>query len=90
MAEVIIIHLRVALNVRLRTVDHCLFYLFICLQATTHTHLKNLRNACLDYLWALYDSLSADCFVILLGDFNGDLGNSLGDLKVKRSPMIVA
>ena len=33
----------------------------------------------LDYLWALYDSLSADVLVILLGDFNGDLGNSLGD-----------
>ena len=40
---------------------------------------------CLDYLWAFYDSLSDDCFVILLGDFNGDLGNSLGD-KGKKEP----
>ena len=39
----------------------------------------------LNYLWALYDSLSADGFVILLGDFNGDLGNSLGD-KGKKEP----
>ena len=44
---------------------------------------------CLDSLWDLYDSLSADGFVILLGDFNGDLGNSLG-IKAKRSPVIVA
>ena len=40
---------------------------------------------CFDYLLALYDSLSADGFVILLGDFNGDLGNSLGD-KGKKGP----
>ena len=40
--------------------------------------LKEFKE-CLDYIWALYDSLSADCFVILLGDFNSDLRNSLGD-----------
>ena len=33
----------------------------------------------------MHDSLSADGFVILLGDFNGDLGNSLGD-KGKKDP----
>ena len=33
----------------------------------------------LDFLWALYDSLSADSFVLVMGDLNGDLGNYLGD-----------
>ena len=32
-----------------------------------------------DYLWVLYDSLSSNGKVILMGDFNGDLGNSLGN-----------
>ena len=30
-------------------------------------------------LWALYDSLPSNCKVIFTSDFNGDLGNSLGD-----------
>ena len=30
----------------------------------------------LDYLWALYDSLSDKGIVVAMGDFNGDLGNS--------------
>ena len=38
----------------------------------------------LDFLWALYDSLS-DKDVLVLGDFNGDLGDSLG-YKGKYSP----
>ena len=38
-----------------------------------------------DYLWTLYDSLSSNCKVILMGDFNGDLGNSLGN-KGRREP----
>ena len=32
-----------------------------------------------DHVWALYDSLSARGYVLILGDLNGDLGNSLGD-----------
>ena len=47
----------------------------------------NLEEYCeyFDYLWALYDSLSSNGKVILMGDFNGDLGNSLGN-KGKREP----
>ena len=47
----------------------------------------NLEEYCeyFDYLWALYDSLSSNCKVILMGDFNGDLGKSLRD-KGKREP----
>ena len=33
----------------------------------------------LDFLWALYDSLSDKGHMLVLGDFNGDLGDSLGD-----------
>ena len=32
-----------------------------------------------DHLWALYYSLSAGEYVLILGDLNGDLGDSLGD-----------
>ena len=38
-----------------------------------------------DYLWALYDALSTDSYVIVLRDFNGDIGNSLGE-KRKNEP----
>ena len=54
-----------------------LFILAVYLPSANHA-LDKFKE-CFDYLWALYDSLSADGFVILLGDFNGDLGNSLGD-----------
>ena len=43
--------------------------------------MKNLSRYC----QRLYDSLSADGFVILLDAFNGDLGNSLGD-KGEKEP----
>ena len=59
-----------------------LFILAVYLSSRTHA-LEEFKE-CLDYLWALYDSLSAG-FVILLGDFNGDLGNSLGH-KSKKEP----
>ena len=36
-------------------------------------------------MWALYESLSSRGMVLIMGDFNGDLGNSLGD-KGKREP----
>ena len=39
----------------------------------------------LDFLWALYDSLSDKGHVPVSGDFNGDLGDSLGD-KGKYPP----
>ena len=35
-------------------------------------------NEYLDYLWALYDSLSTKHFVIVIDDLNGDFGNALG------------
>ena len=35
----------------------------------------------LDFLWALYDSLSDKGHVLVLGDYNGDLGDSLGDKR---------
>ena len=56
-----------------------------CWCIMSHFPKTRINNLSALYLWALYDSLSADCFVILLGDFNGDLGNSLGD-KDKRVP----
>ena len=54
-----------------------LFILAVYLPSSNHA-LEECKE-CLDYLRALYDSLSADGFVILLGDFYGDLDNSIGD-----------
>ena len=45
----------------------------------------NLEEYCEYFDYLLYDSLSSNGKVILMGDFNGDLGNSLGD-KGKREP----
>ena len=56
--------------------------MFTCLRLVII--LKNTVSISIN-LWALYDSLSSNCKVILMGDFNGDLGNSLGD-KGKREP----
>ena len=36
------------------------------------------------YLWAVYDTLSTDGYVIVLGEFNGNIGNYLGE-KGKRN-----
>ena len=38
-----------------------------------------------DYMWTLCESLSSRGMVLVMGDFNGDLGNSLGD-KGKLEP----
>ena len=48
-----------------------LFILSVYLPASNHP--VDVFNACLDYLWALYESL------VVMGDCNGDLGNALGD-----------
>ena len=42
-------------------------------------------NEYFDHLWALYDTLCTDGYVIVLGDFNGDIGNSIGE-KGKKEP----
>ena len=59
-----------------------MFILAVYLPSGNHA-LEEFKE-CLDYLCTLYDSLSTDSFVILLGDFNGDLGNSLGDKGKKE------
>ena len=42
-------------------------------------HLTEKLQEYFDYLWALYESLSVQGYMILMGDFNCDLGNSMGD-----------
>ena len=54
-----------------------LFILSVYMPASSHCIEE--FNEYLDYLWALYNSLSTEGFVIIMGDINGDLGNSLGD-----------
>ena len=49
------------------------------------SHIITEFNEYFDHLWALYDSLSVNWFVIVMEDFNGDFGNSLGD-KAKTEP----
>ena len=39
-----------------------------------------------DYMWALYEPLSSRGMVLIMGDFNGDLGNSLGDKSKREAP----
>ena len=60
-----------------------LFILGVYLPSASH----NLEGYCeySDYLWALYDSLSSNGKVIPMGDFSGDLGNSLGSKGRRES-----
>ena len=58
---------------------NCWPLLILAVYLPSANHALEEFKECFDYLWALYDSLSADGFVILLSDSNGDLGNYLGD-----------
>ena len=49
------------------------------------SHNTEVYDEYFDYLWALYESQPSRGMVLIMGDFNGDLGNSLGD-KGKREP----
>ena len=60
-----------------------LFILGVYLPSSNHT-LDEFQE-CLDLLWALYESLSADGFVIVLGDVNVDFGNCLRRARQKRT-----
>ena len=62
-----------------------LFILGVYLPSSSHT-LDEFQE-CLDLLWAFYESLSADGFVIVLGDVNGDFGNCLG-VRGKNEPNV--
>ena len=62
-----------------------LFILGVYLPSSNHT-LDEFQE-CLDLLWAFYESLSADSFVIVLGDVNGDFGNCLG-VRGKKEPNV--
>ena len=54
-----------------------LFILSVHLPSSSHT--TEEYRECFDLLWSLCDSLSVDGYPIVLGDPNGDLGNSLGE-----------
>ena len=59
-----------------------LFILSFYLPSSSHT--TEEYRECLDLLWSLCDSLSVDGYPIVLGDLNGDLGNSLGEKGTKE------
>ena len=61
-----------------------LFILGVYLPATSAKHTLDHYLEYLHYLRAIYDKLSSEGFVVILGDFNGDLGNSLGDKGIKE------
>ena len=64
-----------------------LFILSVYLPASNHP--IDEFNACLDYLWALYESLDSKGFVVVMGDCNGDLGNALGDRGIMTQMCVV-
>ena len=51
----------------------------LCVYLLSSSHDIEKFNEYLDYLWALFDSLSTKGFVIVIADLNGDFGNALGD-----------
>ena len=64
---------------------NCRPLLILAVYLPSANHAFEEFKECFDYLWALYDSLSADGIVTLLGDFNRGLGHSSGD-KGKKGP----
>ena len=60
-----------------------LFILGVYFPSASHNFTE--FNEYSNHLWALFDSLSVNGFVIVLGDFNGDSDNSLGN-KAKHEP----
>ena len=59
-----------------------LFILSVYLPSSSHT--TEEYRECLDLLWSLCNSLSVDGYPVVLGDLNGDLGNSLGEIGTKE------
>ena len=39
----------------------------------------------LDLLWSLYDSLSTESLVVVMGDLNADMRNTVGDKSTRES-----
>ena len=60
-----------------------LFILGVYLPSTNHTTDEFREN--FDLLWALYEFLSFEGYVIVTGDLNGDCGNALGN-KGRKLP----
>ena len=58
------------------SLDYMLFIVAVYLPSTNHS--IDEFNESIDFLWAIYDSLSEKGYVYMLGDFNADLGNSAG------------
>ena len=63
--------------------DYTLFVTAVYLPSTNHS--IDEFNESIDFLWAIYDSLSEKGYMYVLGDFNADLGNSAGS-KGLREP----
>ena len=60
-----------------------LYILSVYLPTSSHNDNEFLK--CFDHLWALYNSQTVKGYVTVMGDCNGDLGNSLDD-KSTREP----
>ena len=59
------------------------FVLAVYLPSSNH-HNEDFSEY-LDLLWSLYDSLSTESLVVVMGDLNADMGNAIGD-KSAREP----
>ena len=57
----------------------------VYLPATSAKHTLDDYLEYLHYLSVIYDKLSSEGFLAILKDFNGDLGNSLGDKGIKET-----
>ena len=68
--------------IRLETQNHCILYIFSVYLPDVSS--KDDYESCIIELSSAIDSLGEGVLVFLCGDFNGDVGNSLGDRGVKR------
>ena len=68
--------------IRIETYSHCVFYLFSIYLPDVSS--KDDYKTCIDELSGAIDSLEEGSLVMLCGDFNGDVGDSLGDRGWKK------
>ena len=61
------------------------FFFVLAVYLPSSNHHDEEFSEYLDLLWSLYDPLSTESLVVVMGDLNADMGNAIGD-KSAREP----
>ena len=62
-----------------------LSFLVVAVYLPSSNHDDEDFSEYLDLLWSLYDSLSTESLVVVMGDLNADMGNAIGNKSTRDS-----